>query len=310
MTQRTYSIGEASRLSGVSVRRLRFYADEGLLPPAGRTESGYRVFTDSELVRLDLICCLRDAGLGLDTIREVLSQDLALAEALKLRLEALEAEISAQRRVAAALRAALRSPDPTEADLRRYWTMTRLSQAERRNAVERFYEKVSDGIRMDPKWMRQMIEASIPELPDEPTPEQCDAWIELSEILGDPAFIANMRSSANEFWGRDSFDPAAYREAGEQMRRKAEQAIDRGLEPASGEAGALVRDWLETLARTLDRKPDATFRAWLLSKYTQHDERASRYWELVAIMKGQPPQASPNREWRWILAAMKHHLAD
>ena len=34
MKQRTYGIGEASRLSGVSVRRLRFYADKGLLPPA------------------------------------------------------------------------------------------------------------------------------------------------------------------------------------------------------------------------------------------------------------------------------------
>ena len=309
MTQRTYSIGEASRLSGVSVRRLRFYADEGLLPPAGRTESGYRVFTDSELVRLDLICRLRDAGIDLDTIRNVLSRDLSLAEALKLRLEALEAEISAQRRVAAALRAALRSPDPTEADLRRYWTMTRLSQAERRSVVERFYEKVSDGMRIDPTWVRQMIEASIPELPDEPTPEQCDAWIELSEILGDPGFIANMRSSANEFWDRDGFDPAAYREAGEQMRLKAKEAIDRGLAPTSDEGAAFVRDWMETLAATLNRKPDAAFKAWLLSKYTQHDDRASRYWELVAIMKGQSPQSSPNREWRWVLAAMKHHLA-
>jgi DNA-binding transcriptional MerR regulator len=287
---------------------LRFYADEGLLPPAGRTESGYRVFTDSELVRLDLICCLRDAGLGLDTIREVLSQDLSLADALKLRLEALEAEISAQRRVAAALRAALRSPDPTEADLRRYWTMTRLSQTERRSAVERFYEKVSDGIRIDPKWVRQMIEASIPELPDEPTSEQCDAWIELSEILGDPTFIANMRSSANEFWDRDDVDPAAYRQASEQMRLKAEEAIDHGVAPTSEVAAALVQDWVETLAQTLGRKPDTAFKTWLRGKYTQHDERASRYWELVAIMRGQSPQSSPNREWKWILAAVKHHL--
>lgn len=310
MTQRTYSIGEASRLSGVSVRRLRFYADEGLLPPAGRTESGYRVFTDSELVRLDLICCLRDAGLDLDTIRNVLSQDLPLADALKLRPEALEAEISAQRRVAAALRAALRSPDPTEADLRRYWTMTRLSQAERRRAVERFYEKVSDGIRIDPKWVRQMIEFSIPELPDEPTPEQCDAWIELSEILGDPGFIASMRSSANEFWDRDGVDPAAYRAASEQMRLKAEQAIDRDFDPTSEQAAALVQDWMARLAEAMDRKPDTGFKQWLLAKYTQHDERASRYWELVAIMRGQSPQSSPNREWRWILAAMKHHLAN
>jgi DNA-binding transcriptional MerR regulator len=43
------------------------------VPPAGRTASGYRVFTDAELVRLDLIRCLRDAGLGLDLIREVLT---------------------------------------------------------------------------------------------------------------------------------------------------------------------------------------------------------------------------------------------
>jgi DNA-binding transcriptional MerR regulator len=175
MKQRTYSIGEASRLSGVSVRRLRFYADKGLLPPAGRTESGYRVFTDSELVRLDLIRCLRDAGLGLQAIREVLSHELSLNEALTLRLQALEVEIAAQRRVASALRAALRSPKLSQADLRRYWTMTTLSRAERRNVVERFYQQVSEDTNIDPAWMREKIESSVPELPDEPTPEQCDA---------------------------------------------------------------------------------------------------------------------------------------
>jgi DNA-binding transcriptional MerR regulator len=310
MKQRTYSIGEASRLSGVSVRRLRFYADEGLLPPAGRTESGYRVFTDSELVRLDLIRCLRDAGLGLDVIREVLSHEMSLAEALKLRLEALEAEISAQRRVASALRAALRSPELTETDLRRFWTMTKLSQAERRSVVERFYQKVSDGTKIDPGWIRQMIDASVPELPDDPTTEQCDAWIELSEILNDPGFVANMRSNASEVWDRDGFDPTAYRKASEQMRLKAKEVIDHGFEPTSDAGKTLIDEWLKTLARLMDREPDAAFKAWLRAKYTQHDERASRYWELVAIMRGQSPQSSPNREWRWIVAAMRHHLAD
>jgi DNA-binding transcriptional MerR regulator len=195
MKQRTYGIGEASRLSGVSVRRLRFYADKGLLPPAGRTESGYRVFTDSELVRLDLIRCLRDAGLGLEAIREVLSHELSLNEALRLRLQALEVEIAAQRRVASALRAALRSPKLSQADLRRYWTMTTLSRAERRNVVERFYQQVSEDTDIDLAWMREKIESSVPERPDEPTPEQCDAWIELASILNDPGFVANMRSS-------------------------------------------------------------------------------------------------------------------
>jgi DNA-binding transcriptional MerR regulator len=310
MKHRTYSIGEASRLSGVPVRRLRFYSDKGLLPPAGRTESGYRVFTDSELIRLDLIRCLRDAGLGLDAIREVLSHELTLKEALRLRLGALEAEIAAQRRMASALRAALRSPELSEHDLRRFWTMTTLSRAERRNIVERFYEQVSQDTKIDPAWMREKIEASVPELPDDPTPEQCDAWIELASILNDPGFMASMRANAKGVWDSDAFDPAAYQQASEQFIRKAAQAISEGLEPTSEAGRALAREWLETSAGLMGREPDQDFRKWLHRTYAQHDPRASRYWELVAIMKGQPPQASPNREWIWIQAAMKHHLAD
>jgi DNA-binding transcriptional MerR regulator len=310
MKQRTYSIGEAARLCGISVRKLRFYSDQGLLPPADRTASGYRVFTDSELIRLELIRCLRDAGLGLDAIREVVAHELSLTQALKLRLEALEAEIAAQRRVASTLRAALRSPQLTEADLRRFWTMTQLSRAERRNVVEGFFAKVSDGINVDQKWVRQMVEATIRELPDEPTPEQCDAWIELSSILADPTFIANMRSNASDVWGRDSIDLEASRKASEAIVLRAKRAIEAGVEPTSQQGRELAHDWLETSARLMKRKPDAAFRDWLREKYAHHDPRASRYWELVAIMRGHSPDASPNREWTWILAAMRHHLAD
>jgi DNA-binding transcriptional MerR regulator len=310
MKHRTYSIGEASRLSGVSVRRLRFYSDKGLLPPAGRTESGYRVFTDSELIRLDLIRCLRDAGLGLDAIREVLSHELSLKEALRLRLGALEAEISAQRRVAAALRAALRSPELNEADLRRFWTMTTLSRAERRSVIERFYEQVSEDTNIDQAWMRQKIEASVPELPDDPTPEQCDAWIELASILKDPGFVANMRSSVKGVWDTDAFDADAYQRSTELLTLKARQAILEGFEPTSETGNVLVRELMETSARLMGREPNLDFRKWLHHQYAQHDPRASRYWELVAIMKGQPPQGSPNQEWLWIATAVKHHLAD
>jgi len=309
MKQRTYSIGEAARLCGISVRKLRFYSDEGLLPPADRTASGYRVFTDGELVRLELIRCLRDAGLGLDAIREVLSQELSLAEALKLRLEALESEIAAQRRVAAALRAALRSPQLTEADLRRFWSMTQLSRVERRNVVERFFERVSDGINIDHGWVRQMVEATVPELPDEPTPEQCDAWIELAALLNDPSFIANMRANAGDVWDRDVIDMKACQEASDAIVLRAKEAIEQGNGPSSAQANELARDWLETTAHLLNQKPDGAFRDWMRAKYVRHDARANRYWELVAIMRGQSPDVSPNREWVWIQDAMRHHLA-
>jgi hypothetical protein len=76
--------------------------------------------------------------------------------------------------------------------------------------------------------MRQMIDASTPELPDDPTPEQCDAWIELSAILNDPDFVANMRSNAKDFWDHDAFDPAAYQRESEPPLLQARQAIAQG----------------------------------------------------------------------------------
>ena len=54
MAERIYTIGQLAKLSGVSARRLQFYADEGLLPTS-RTEGGYGLFGDADLVRIDLI---------------------------------------------------------------------------------------------------------------------------------------------------------------------------------------------------------------------------------------------------------------
>ncbi|RKP49663.1 MerR family transcriptional regulator [Pararobbsia silviterrae] len=64
-------IGELSRRSGISVRMLRYYEQEGLLQP-NRQASGYRDYdeTDEQVVRR--IRMLGEAGLKLDTIRQLL----------------------------------------------------------------------------------------------------------------------------------------------------------------------------------------------------------------------------------------------
>lgn len=42
-----YRIGELARLSGLSVKTIRFYSDRGLVPPAERTEAVYRCTTSA-----------------------------------------------------------------------------------------------------------------------------------------------------------------------------------------------------------------------------------------------------------------------
>ncbi|MFF5262446.1 MerR family transcriptional regulator [Actinomadura viridis] len=64
-------IGEASRVSGVSVRSLRFYEDEGLIVP-GRCGNGYRDYCRPTLDRILVIRSLLEAGLPMRLIKEVL----------------------------------------------------------------------------------------------------------------------------------------------------------------------------------------------------------------------------------------------
>jgi DNA-binding transcriptional MerR regulator len=103
MGVRSYTIGELARLSGQSVRRIRFYSDKGLLPSL-RTESNYRVYTDTDLAKLDLFLALREAGVSLDAIGKLLRHRLPLKEVLLTRLDTLEAEIATKRRAAIILR--------------------------------------------------------------------------------------------------------------------------------------------------------------------------------------------------------------
>jgi DNA-binding transcriptional MerR regulator/effector-binding domain-containing protein len=69
-----YSIGEFSRITGLTVKTLRFYADEGLLPPACiDPDTGYRYYDDSRIDRARIIAQLRELEVPLAVIAEILA---------------------------------------------------------------------------------------------------------------------------------------------------------------------------------------------------------------------------------------------
>ena len=306
--KRDLTIGEVAERAGVTVKTVRFYSDAQLLPPVKRSESNYRLYTLGDVVRVGLIRSLRDAGFTIREIRAVLARDLPLAEALRLRLAAVEAQMKALRHVASALRLALRS-DPSDDDLRRLFSVSTLSSAERKAAIQQFYARVAEGIPVHPDWQRQMVDASSPELPDDPTPEQIEAWIELHGIITDPDFIESARTNAREVWTQE-FDHNAYATASSAIMAKAQAARDRGVSPSSDEAGAIVREWLEVTATSMKRQPDAAFMRECRERMKRHDPRASRYWELVAILRGSEGAERHTQAWAWVVEATHLHLGD
>jgi DNA-binding transcriptional MerR regulator len=65
-------IGELAETAGTTAKTLRFYEEQGLLPPARRTPSGYRDYGTATLARIDFIHRGQAAGLTLAQIRQVL----------------------------------------------------------------------------------------------------------------------------------------------------------------------------------------------------------------------------------------------
>jgi MerR family Zn(II)-responsive transcriptional regulator of zntA len=71
------TIGAASRQTGLSSKTIRFYEDEGLVPPPRRSESGYRLYSEADVLRLQLIARARLLGLDLPAIRNLVNKALA-----------------------------------------------------------------------------------------------------------------------------------------------------------------------------------------------------------------------------------------
>lgn len=66
---KTYQVKDLSSLSGVSVRTLHYYGEIGLLSATARTHSGYRLYDDDSLFRLQQILIKRELGLSLEGIK-------------------------------------------------------------------------------------------------------------------------------------------------------------------------------------------------------------------------------------------------
>jgi 7-cyano-7-deazaguanine reductase len=69
-----HKIKDISQMTGLSIRSLQYYDDIGLLKPAQRSESGYRLYSEQDLIRLQQVVTLKFLGFSLASIKKILAQ--------------------------------------------------------------------------------------------------------------------------------------------------------------------------------------------------------------------------------------------
>lgn len=296
------TIGQLSARTGLSVRTLRFYADTGVLPEAGRTASGYRLFAEDAVARARLVRTLRELGVGLDDVKRVLTAEASVAEVAAAHASAIDAQIRTLRLQRAVLRAVVRSTDPKELEL--MTDLTSLTADERRRIIDDYLNLVFGD---EHSAVAEKMRLGAPELPDDPTADQVAAWVELVQLLHDPDFIATSRRMAQRALAEGPASDAAQFELGTAVGEHAGAAVRAGVAPDSADALAVI-ERLEAI--TPGEPEDRTTAAERIETF--NDRRVARYWALVAIVNGWPQQQvqSPSElhdAWEWYAHALRAH---
>src|SRR5215207_9315124 len=156
------TIGRLAHRTGLPVRTLRFWSDEGAVPPVGRSAGGYRLYDAESVARVELVRTLRELGLGLDDVCRVLSGRTTVAEVADAQVAALDAQIRSLK-VSRAVLSTVAKRGSTVEETTLMNRLARLSAAERKQIIDEFKEEVFGDLD-DPGLRDRMRKYSI-ELP-------------------------------------------------------------------------------------------------------------------------------------------------
>lgn len=95
--KRNWKVGDLAKQTGLTVRTLRFYDQIGLFSPSGKTESGHRLYDESDLSRLQQIISLKELGLSLEEVKSVLNDEqMSPVEIVNLQIARIKEQIKLQ----------------------------------------------------------------------------------------------------------------------------------------------------------------------------------------------------------------------
>ncbi|MEV4569641.1 MerR family transcriptional regulator [Nonomuraea sp. NPDC049419] len=301
LADETLGIGDLARLTGVPVRTIRFYCDEGVIASV-RSTGGHRRFDRAAVERLVLVRRLRGLGLGLNAIASVLEGETSVARAVAAERAALDVQLRELAWRRARLRAVEEAGAAERAGRLALLAAVEDAQAARERLVA--FWRLQMVLPVSDELFGSFLSMAAPPPPPDPTPPQVVAYAELVALTGDRSLTRGLRAKAKE-------NARAITDENELMRgvgaavALAEPLVAAGEPPAPGPE----LDRFVTAHAAVRRRSDTPgFRRELLDIVAgDHDPRVRRYWRLVGEVAGE--RAPIGTTLTWLGDALARSLA-
>ncbi|WP_378730526.1 MerR family transcriptional regulator [Nocardia brasiliensis] len=292
------SIGELARTTGLAVRTIRFYCDEGILE-SRRSAGGHRMFdAASATERLLLVRRLRALGLGLSSITEVLHGEQSITEAVAAESARLDIEFRSLAWRRASLRA-VESAAPTQRAERLALLAAAQDGGAAHDCLLRFWRRILAPIpRHD---VDIYVGWNVPEPPADPSVDEVVAYAELTALVADPAMNGAVRQQLWRTQPELIRDPRGlYVDVGDVMTDVVPY-ISAGVRPHSGNE---LDRFVNAHASARGERDSPRFREQLLVDATDGDHRIHRYWALTRQFLG--TRVTVGQAHNWVYDALAH----
>lgn len=291
MTQATFGIGALARVTGVPVRTLRFYCDEGILD-AVRSAGGHRRFALPAVERVRLVRRLRGLGLGLSSIRSVLSGEKSVADVVAAERATLDVELSAMAWRRACLHA-VEQASPADRAARLDLLSAVHDRTAARDSLVDFWQRIFLGP-APASFLDMFLSVSVPDMPASPRPEQVLVYAEMVTLLGDPSLRTRMLRRTMDNLKQVS-DEAELHTGVSEACVLARPLVLAGREPGPGRA---LDHFVAAHARVRGAQDSPGFRR-ALARTAAIDASAPlrRYWQLVGTLTGERANVGQSHTW-------------
>ncbi|MFC4565780.1 MerR family transcriptional regulator [Nocardiopsis mangrovi] len=323
-----YPIGDAAHRSGLSVSAVRFYADAGIVEPTGVNRAGHRMYDVGAIARLELVRTLRELDTDLDEIRRLLDGGTTLHDLLTTHLEIVKRQERTLRARRAVLRTLIEQGGTTaQADLMH--KLVSMTDEEREQTIDDFWNDVGAGLDL-PEGFVDRLRTMRPVLPADPTAAQLEAWIELADLVRDPAFRDAVRTYLHDAYSTDEGRTVAsapfqdfMHETGTPLAEELLAAHRAGESPRSPRAQRAVTRFMEAATALSDTPLTPEVRDRMADGFQQvpdlmrqiaeedaasddpvYDDTHGRYLSLVALING-TEEDHGSFPYTWIAEAMR-----
>lgn len=325
--QELYPIGDAARRSGLSVSAVRFYADAGIVEPTRLSGMGHRLYGIDTIARLELVRTLRELGTDLDEIRRLLEGGTTLHGLLTSHLEIVERQEHTLRARKAVLRTLIKQGGTTAQAVLMH-KLVSMTDEEREQVIDDFWNDVGEGLDVPDGFVDRLREVR-PVLPADPTAAQLEAWIELADLVRDPAFRDVVRTYLHDTYSTDpgrSIASAPFQdfiyESGVALIGEVLAAHRAGESPWSPWAQKAITGFMEAASGATDtpltpevrnRMADGFRQIIDLEREAAKEDVVSegphdRYMSLVAVVNGTAAEED-TLPYDWIAEAMRIQAA-